>query len=86
MSKMKNLVIPLVMIFINMIIMAMVMESAYYIQGFQYGEIWIYAILPITTVLGLIGMLKERKHLVQTGLLLCHPSQYLYPLLSGEDH
>lgn len=58
MSKMKNLVIPLVMIFINMIIMAMVMESAYYIQGFQYGEIWIYAILPITTVLGLIGMLK----------------------------
>ncbi|MBO1266203.1 transglutaminase domain-containing protein [Proteiniclasticum sp. SCR006] len=58
MSKMKNLVIPLVMVFINMIIMAMVMESAYYIQGFQYGEIWIYAILPITIVLGLIGMLK----------------------------
>ncbi|MFH5834614.1 transglutaminase family protein [Proteiniclasticum sp. C24MP] len=58
MSRMKNLVIPLIMIFINMIIMAMVMESAYYIQGFQYGKIWIFAVLPITAVVGLIGLFK----------------------------
>lgn len=58
MSKMKNLIIPLTMIFINMIIMAMVMESAYFIQGFDYGKIWIFAFLPITAVLGLIGLFK----------------------------
>lgn len=58
MSKMKNVIIPLMMIFVNMIIMAMVMESAYYIQGFQYGKIWIFAALPITAVLGIIGLFK----------------------------
>jgi len=56
MIQMKNKIIPLFIIFLNMFIMAMVMESAYYIQEFMYGKIWIFALLPITAVMGFIGM------------------------------
>ncbi len=69
MGKMKNLIIPLVMIFINMIIMTMVMESAYYIQGVSYSEIWIFAFLPITAVLGLIGLFKGENIWYKLGFL-----------------
>lgn len=46
------------MIFVNMLIMAMVMESAYYIQNFRYGSIWLFAFLPVMVVLGFLGMFR----------------------------
>ena len=61
MSQMKNKIIPLTMIFVNMLIMAMVMESAYYIQDFRYGSIWLYAFLPVMVVLGFLGMFRGKE-------------------------
>lgn len=61
MIQMKNKIIPLIIIFLNMLIMGMVMESAYYIQGFLYGKIWIFALLPITAVMGFMGMFMGKE-------------------------
>jgi|GEM_PF-943831 len=69
MSQMKNKIVPLFIIFINMVIMGMVMESAYYIQGFRHMELWVFAILPLLTVLGSLGLMKGENRYYKLGFL-----------------
>lgn len=70
MSQLKNKVIPLVIIFFNMIIMGMVMESAYFIEGFKHTEIMAFALLPVLLTLGFLGMLKGENLYYRIGFFL----------------
>lgn len=87
MVHMKNKIIPLVIIFLNMVIMAMVMESAYYIQEFMYGKIWIFALLPITAVMGFIGMFigKEIWYKLAFASLMVISLYFLYHQIQTID-
>lgn len=58
MSQLKNKVIPLMIIFLNMMIMGMVMESAYFIEGFRHTQLIVFALMPVLLVLAFLGMLK----------------------------
>lgn len=70
MSRLKNKVIPLMIIFFNMIIMGMVMESAYFIEGFKHTEIMVFALLPVLMVLGFLGTLKGENNYYRIGFFL----------------
>lgn len=70
MSNLKNKVVPLFIIFINMVIMGMVMESAYYIEGFRHLQIISFALLPVLIVLGFLGVLKGSNVYFRLGFSL----------------
>jgi transglutaminase-like putative cysteine protease len=70
MSQLKNKVIPLVIIFFNMVIMGMVMESAYFIDGFRHFDIMAFALLPVLIVLAFLGILKGENLYFRIGFLV----------------
>lgn len=65
MEKVKGRLLPLLLIFINMLIVASVMESAYYIENFSMFLLLGYAFFPVLTGLGFIGALRGRGKLLR---------------------
>ncbi|MGB4590578.1 MAG: transglutaminase domain-containing protein [Clostridiaceae bacterium] len=57
----KNKIIQLTVVFVNMFIVAINMENAYFIQNFSYGKILGYALTPPLLVFLLLRFIQEKK-------------------------
>lgn len=57
----KNKIIQLTVVFVNMFIVAINMENAYFIQNFSYGKILGYALTPPLMVFLLLRVINEKK-------------------------
>lgn len=75
------------MIFLNGIIMAMTMESGYYIANFDFIALMPFQILPLLIVLGFIGVFKGEGKIYKIGFLMLFliSGFYLYRLILATD-
>ncbi len=87
MSKIKFKLIPLFIIFLNGVIMAMVMESGYYIANFNFMALLPFQVLPLLLVLGIIGVFKGEGKFYKMGffLLFLVSIFFLYQLIKATD-
>lgn len=61
----KNKIIQLTVVFVNMFIVAINMENAYFIQNFSYGKILGYALTPPLLVFLLVRMINEKNNTIK---------------------
>lgn len=87
MNKIKFKLIPLFLIFINGFIMAMTMESGYFIKNFEFKTLLPYQILPLLFVLGIIGVFRGEGTPYKIGFLVLTliSGFYLYRLVLSID-
>ncbi len=87
MNKIKFKLIPLFVVFLNGIIMAMVMESGYYIANFSFMALLPFQILPLLIVLGIMGVFKGEGKSFKIGffLLFLTSAFLLYQLIKSTD-
>lgn len=62
MKYIKDRILYYILIFINMVVFAVVMEKAYFISDFHFLTVVLYSLLPVLLVIGLFGILKEEDH------------------------
>lgn len=81
----KNKIIQLTVVFVNMFIVAINMENAYFIQNFSYGKILGYALTPPLLVFLLVRTINEKnnsiKLLLFASVLAC--SYIIYMQIPG---
>lgn len=62
MKYIKDRILYYLLIFINMVVFAVVMEKAYFISDFHFPTVVLYSLLPVLLIIGLFGILKEEDH------------------------